>query len=80
MATLLLSLLNLACIMVYLYHIAGTKNIILAIASFSSVYLLIFYSRRAIASTSCADERRSSVRTAWCASLILVMILGFEVK
>jgi len=79
MATLLLSVLTLACIMVFLDHVAGTKNIILATASFSSVYLLIFYSRRAIASASSADEWRTSIRTAWCASLILVLILGFQV-
>jgi len=79
MVTLYLSLLTLACIMVFLDHVAGTKNIILATASFSSVYLLIFYSRHAITSTSCADERRTSIRAAWCASLILVLILGFQV-
>lgn len=51
----------------------------LSVASFSGVYLLIFYSRRA-AMASCPDERRFSIRAAWCASLILVLILGFEVR
>lgn len=80
MAPLLLSLLIVACILIFLDCAAGTKNIVLATASFSGVYLLIFYSRHAMASASCADERRFNIRAAWCASLILVGLLGFQVK
>ena len=74
MAPLLLSVLLAACILILVDHAAGTKNMVLSAASFSSVYLIIFYSRRAIAAASSTDERRFSIRAAWCASLILVLI------
>jgi len=80
MAPLLLSVLLAACILILADHAAGTKNMVLSAASFSSVYLIIFYSRRAIAAASSTDERRFSIRAAWCASLILVLILGFEAQ
>ena len=79
MAPLLLSVLLAACILIFVDHAAGTKNMLSA-ASFSSVYLIIFHSRRAIAAASSTDERRFSIRAAWCASLILVLILGFEAQ
>ena len=78
MAPLLLSVLLAACILILVDHAAGTKNMVLSAASFSSVYLIIFYSRRAIAAASSTDERRFSIRAAWCASLILVLILGLR--
>ena len=80
MAPLLLSVLLAACILILVDHAAGTKNMVLSAASFSSVYLIIFHSRRAIAAASSTDERRFSIRAAWCASLILVLILGFEAQ
>lgn len=79
MAALLLPILLAACILVLLDRTAGTKSMVLSAASFSGVYLLIFYSRRE-AMASCPDKRRFSIRAAWCASLILVLILGFEVR
>lgn len=58
MPSLLLSVLLAACILILVDRAAGTKTMVLSAASFSGVYLLIFYSRRAIAAASCTDERR----------------------
>lgn len=79
MAALVPLILLAACILVLLDRAAGTETMVLSAASFSGVYLLIFYSRRAVAAASSSD-RRFSIRAAWCASLILVFILGYEVQ